>query len=136
MLSRENAWKLVTEHVQSESLRKHLLAVEAAVRGYARQFGEDENAWGFVALVHDFDYEQYPDLKDHPFKGAEILRAIASSPGDVQSVLQVVVNSAHRLIPSDRANLGIREGNLQRVVAHAGQSDFSPLGETLEFGQN
>ena len=60
LLSRDRAWALVTEHVQAESLRKHLLAVEAAVRGYARMWGEDENAWGFVALVHDFDYEKYP----------------------------------------------------------------------------
>ena len=73
-LTRENAWNLLTEHTQSESLRKHALAVEAAVRGYARKFGEDDEAWGVVALLHDFDYERYPDLKDHPFRGAEILR--------------------------------------------------------------
>jgi putative nucleotidyltransferase with HDIG domain len=76
MLSRERAWALVTEHVQSESLRKHLLAVEAAVRGYARQAGEDEDAWGFVALVHDFDYEKYPDRENHPFRGVEILQSL------------------------------------------------------------
>jgi len=75
MLTRERAWALVTAHVQSESLRKHLLAVEAAVRGYARLFGEDEEAWGFVGLVHDFDYEEFPDPKDHPYRGAEILRS-------------------------------------------------------------
>jgi predicted hydrolase (HD superfamily) len=74
-LSRDRAWALVTEHVQSESLRKHLLAVEAAVRGYARLWGEDEEAWGFVALVHDFDYEQFPDRENHPFRGVEWLRA-------------------------------------------------------------
>ena len=74
-LTRENAWSILTEHTKSESLRKHALAVEAAVRGYARLFGEDEEVWGVVALLHDFDYEQYPELKDHPFKGAEILRS-------------------------------------------------------------
>ena len=74
-LTRENAWNILTEHTKGESLRKHALAVEAAVRGYARKFGEDEEVWGVVALLHDFDYEQYPDLKDHPFRGAEILRA-------------------------------------------------------------
>jgi putative nucleotidyltransferase with HDIG domain len=74
-LSRDSAWALVTEHTSSESLRKHMLAVEAAVRGYARLFGEDEDAWGFVALVHDFDYEQFPDAEHHPFRGVEILRA-------------------------------------------------------------
>jgi len=76
LLSRERAWALVTEHVQSESLRKHLLAVEAAVRGYARMWGEDEDAWGFVALVHDMDYEKYPDRENHPFRGVEWLQAL------------------------------------------------------------
>ncbi|HTL02520.1 MAG TPA: HD domain-containing protein [Vicinamibacterales bacterium] len=74
-LTLEAAWALLTEYTKGDSLRKHALAVEAAVRGYARHFGEDEVTWGVVALLHDFDYEQYPDLKDHPFKGAEILRA-------------------------------------------------------------
>lgn len=75
-LSRARAWALVTEHVQSESLRKHLLAVEAAVRGYARRAGADEEAWGFVALVHDFDYEKYPDRENHPYRGVEILTGL------------------------------------------------------------
>jgi predicted hydrolase (HD superfamily) len=73
-LSRDKAWALVTEHVQSESLRKHLLAVEAAVRGYARLWGEDEDAWGFVALIHDMDYEKYPDRENHPYRGVDWLR--------------------------------------------------------------
>jgi putative nucleotidyltransferase with HDIG domain len=73
-LSRDEAWALVTEHTQSESLRKHMLGVEAAVRGYARQFGEDEDDWGAVALLHDFDYERYPDQQNHPFRGVEILK--------------------------------------------------------------
>lgn len=76
LLSRDRAWALVTEHVQSESLRKHLLGVEAAVRGYARAAGADEEAWGFVALVHDFDYEKYPDRENHPFRGVEILQSM------------------------------------------------------------
>jgi len=74
-LSREDAWALVTEYTQSESLRKHMLGVEAAVRGYARQFGEDEDDWGAVALLHDFDYERFPDQENHPFRGVEILKA-------------------------------------------------------------
>ncbi len=73
-LSRDAAWALLAEFTQSENLRKHALAVEAAVRGYARSWGEDEERWGIVALLHDFDYERYPDLRDHPFRGAEILR--------------------------------------------------------------
>jgi putative nucleotidyltransferase with HDIG domain len=73
-LSRSAAWELLTEYTKSESLLKHALAVEAAVRGYARTFGEDEEAWSIVALLHDFDYERWPSLEDHPFRGSEILR--------------------------------------------------------------
>ena len=76
LVTRERAWALVTEHIQGESLRKHLLAVEAAVRGYARLWGEDEESWGFVALVHDFDYEKYPDRENHPFRGVDILKSL------------------------------------------------------------
>jgi putative nucleotidyltransferase with HDIG domain len=74
LLTRDAAWALLTEWTKSESLRKHALAVEASVRGYARQFGEDEDAWGFVALLHDFDYERYQTPADHPFQGCEELR--------------------------------------------------------------
>ena len=73
-MNRDDAWALLMEYTQSDSLRKHALAVEAAVRGYARRFGEDENGWGIVALLHDFDYERWPSAEDHPFRGAEILR--------------------------------------------------------------
>ncbi|HEX7086679.1 MAG TPA: HD domain-containing protein [Vicinamibacterales bacterium] len=75
-LSRDAAWALMTKWTQSESLRRHMLAVEAAVRGYARLFGEDEEAWGIVALLHDFDYERYPDPADHPFRGVEVLTSL------------------------------------------------------------
>jgi putative nucleotidyltransferase with HDIG domain len=75
-LSREAAWALLTEWTQSESLRKHALAVEAAVRGYARQQRANEEEWGVVALLHDFDYERYPTLGDHPNKGCEHLRSL------------------------------------------------------------
>jgi predicted hydrolase (HD superfamily) len=74
LLTRDAAWALLTEWTKSESLRKHALAVEASVRGYARQFGEDEEAWGFVALLHDFDYERYQTPADHPFRGCEELQ--------------------------------------------------------------
>lgn len=72
--ARDSAWQLLTEWTLSESLRKHALAVEAAVRGYARKFGEDEEAWGSVALLHDLDYERYPTSADHPFRGCEELQ--------------------------------------------------------------
>jgi putative nucleotidyltransferase with HDIG domain len=72
-MNREEGWCLLTEFTQSESLRKHALAVEACVRAYARKFGEDEETWGLVGLIHDFDYEKYPSAQDHPFRGSEIL---------------------------------------------------------------
>jgi len=77
--SREDAWKLVCEYTQSESLRKHMLAVETCVRAYARQAGADEELWGLAALLHDFDYERWPNPdhapdREHPSEGARILR--------------------------------------------------------------
>ena len=72
--SRDEAWALLVEWTQGESLRKHALAVEAAVRGYARTFAEDEDDWGVVALLHDFDYERHPSPADHPVRGCEELR--------------------------------------------------------------
>jgi predicted hydrolase (HD superfamily) len=74
MPTRADAWQLLTEWTTGESLRKHALAVEAAVRGYARQAGAPEEEWGIVALLHDFDYERYPTAADHPFRGCEELR--------------------------------------------------------------
>ncbi len=74
-MNRRDALALMTEYTQGESLRKHMLAVEAAVRGYAREFGENEEEWGVVALLHDFDYERWPSREDHPYRGVEILEA-------------------------------------------------------------
>src|SRR5205823_9253705 len=74
IMNRDDAWALLTEFTKSDSLLKHAMAVEAAVRGYARTFGENEDAWGITALLHDFDYERWPTLGDHPNKGSEILR--------------------------------------------------------------
>lgn len=74
MIDRESAWCLLTEFTQSESLRKHALAVEACMRAYARKLGGNEDLWGIVGLIHDFDYEKYPSLEDHPYKGNEILK--------------------------------------------------------------
>ncbi len=79
MPNRENAWKLLCEYTQSENLRKHALAVEACVRSYSRKFGADEELWGMAALLHDFDYERWPNAdhhpeKEHPYEGSKILR--------------------------------------------------------------
>lgn len=74
-ISRADALALMMEYTESESLRKHMLAVEAAVSGYARLWGEAEEEWSVVALLHDFDYERWPDPENHPFRGVEILKA-------------------------------------------------------------
>lgn len=73
MINRESAWSLLCEYTQSESLRKHMMAVEACMRAYARKRGEDENKWGITGLLHDFDYEKYPTPQEHPFVGSKIL---------------------------------------------------------------
>jgi putative nucleotidyltransferase with HDIG domain len=74
--TRAEAWELLNEYTSNPNLIKHALAVEAAMRAYARHFNEDEETWGIVGLIHDFEYEKYPDLgpEGHPFKGTEILR--------------------------------------------------------------
>jgi putative nucleotidyltransferase with HDIG domain len=74
-ITRADAWALVTEYVKGESLRRHMLAVEAAMRAYARHWGEDEELWGVTGLIHDFDYEIHPDADRHPHHGSPILRA-------------------------------------------------------------
>jgi len=74
-LNRDAAWQLLTEYTKSDSLLKHALGVESALRGYARKFGEPELDWGLVGLLHDFDYERWPTAEDHPFRGCEILEA-------------------------------------------------------------
>ncbi len=72
-LNRGDAWKLLGRYTKGQSLLRHAMAVEAAMRGYARSFGDDEEKWGIVGLLHDFDYEQNPDPADHPLVGARIL---------------------------------------------------------------
>jgi len=73
--SRDDAWRLLCEYTEKEGLRKHALAVEASMRYYARLFGEDEELWGLTGLLHDFDYERWPDAENHPYRGIEILTA-------------------------------------------------------------
>src|SRR5947209_7760185 len=74
MPTREDAYRLMTEHVKNENLQKHMLAVEAAMRFYARKYGEDEELWGMTGLLHDCDYEEYPDLHEHTQVLAQWLR--------------------------------------------------------------
>jgi putative nucleotidyltransferase with HDIG domain len=87
--TREEAWKLVTEFTASDSLRRHMLAVEAAMRAYAKRFSEDPDVWGVVGLLHDFDYERYPDIsvQGHPSVGATLLRQRGVDEEVVQAIL-------------------------------------------------
>jgi putative nucleotidyltransferase with HDIG domain len=102
---RDAAWQLLTEFTKSEALRRHALAVEAAVRAYARQDGEDEEAWGCVALLHDFDYEIHPDLDRHPQDGAPLLRQRGYPEWFVRAVLS---HANHLDVP--------RETRLERTL--------------------
>ena len=92
MPTRDDAWKLLCEFTESESLRKHMLAVEACVRAYARKQGADEELWGLAALLHDFDYERWPNNehspdKEHPAEGAKILRERGYSDETIRAIL-------------------------------------------------
>ena len=99
-MNREDAYDLVCEYTASESLRRHMLAVEAAMRAYAARFGEDEERWGIVGLLHDFDYERWPDPPDHPLKGAEIL----SQRGYPQDVIYAIKSHADYLADCPRVS--------------------------------
>lgn len=82
-MTRDEAWQLVTEWVQSPQLRKHLLAVEACMRYYAALYGEDAETWGLIGLLHDFDYERYPTIPDHPLQGERVLAELGV-PEDIR----------------------------------------------------
>ena len=86
-MDRDTAWGIVTEFVKSDSLRKHMLSVEFAMRGYAEHYGEDADSWGLVGLLHDFDWEIHPTLEQHPMDGAPILRERGLAEEDVQTIL-------------------------------------------------
>ncbi|HQF43665.1 MAG TPA: HDIG domain-containing protein [Ignavibacteriaceae bacterium] len=85
--NREYCLNILNEYTKSESLLKHAFAVESCVRAYAEKFGEDVEYWGNVALLHDFDYEKYPSLTEHPFKGAEILKEKGFEDNFIKSIL-------------------------------------------------
>lgn len=86
-MDRGRAWVLLTEFTQSDSLRKHALAVEAAMRAYAARYGQEPETWGAAGMLHDFDYEMHPAAPQHPMKGAEILLARGVPAGVVYAIL-------------------------------------------------
>jgi putative nucleotidyltransferase with HDIG domain len=100
-MNRADAYALVTEYTSNASLVKHMLAVEAAMRAYARKLGEDEERWGIVGLLHDFDYERWPDPPNHPLKGAEILK----QRGYPEDVIYAIKSHADYLPDCPRVHL-------------------------------
>ena len=90
-MDRGRAWVLLTEFTQSNGLRKHALAVEAAMRAYAARYGEEPDTWGAAGMLHDFDYEMHPFAPQHPMKGAEIL----ISRGVPESIVHAILAHAH-----------------------------------------
>ena len=99
-VTRERAWETLARYTKSEALRRHALAVEAAVGGYARRSGEDEELWRATALLHDFDYEMHPTLDKHPKDGAPILR----EEGYPEELVEAVLSHAeHLAMPRDTA---------------------------------
>jgi putative nucleotidyltransferase with HDIG domain len=109
-MTRDEAWQIVGEYVKNESLRKHMLAVEACMRAYARHFGEDEELWAAIGLLHDFDFEIHPTLDQHPQDGAAILRE-RGVPDDV--IYSVLSHADH--LQTDFPRRSLRERTLVAV---------------------
>ncbi len=97
-MDREEAWQLLCEYTKSENLRRHALAVEACMQAYARKFGHDEETWAVAGLLHDFDYELYPNPPDHPLKGSQIL-SDRGYPEDVRRA--ILAHADYTGVPRD-----------------------------------
>jgi len=110
-MDRRTAWDLMTLHVQAPGLRRHMLAVEAAMRAYARRLGQDEEIWGLAGLLHDFDWEIHPTLDSHPADGAPILREHGCPEEVVRAILShnTAGTGVHRTAPIDYALLACDE---------------------------
>lgn len=109
-MDREDAWNILCEYTKTEPLRKHALAVEAAMRAYARKYAGDEERWAMVGLLHDFDFEMHPNSDEHPVKGAEILRERGVPEDIVYAVLcHADYLGLDRKTPMDRAIYAVDE---------------------------
>ncbi|MGD9723867.1 MAG: HDIG domain-containing metalloprotein [Pirellulales bacterium] len=104
-MDRQQAWELVCQYTAGDSLRKHMLAVEAAMRAYARRLGGDEDEWGLVGLLHDFDYERWPNAPDHPLQGAAILAERGYPPHVIYAIKSHAdyLTDCPRVSPLDKA---------------------------------
>jgi putative nucleotidyltransferase with HDIG domain len=112
-MNREEAWQIVTEFTASDSLRKHMLSVEAAMRAYAPRFNGDTELWGTIGLLHDFDYERYPDIAvdGHPVVGSKILRERGVSEEIIRCILShaTEVSGVQRVTPMEKALFAVDE---------------------------
>jgi len=109
-MDRQAAWEILCEYTKSESLRKHALSVEAVMRAYARRLGQDEERWGIVGLLHDFDYEVHPTEDKHPIEGSKILEA-RGVPQDIRYAILCHADhtGVERRTPMDRAIYAVDE---------------------------
>jgi putative nucleotidyltransferase with HDIG domain len=102
--TRDDAWELVQQHVQNDGLRKHMLAVEAAMRAYAREYGADEEYWGTLGLIHDWDWEIHPTAEEHPSSGVAMLLEMGWPRELTRSILShATYSGVPRTEPQDRA---------------------------------
>lgn len=109
-MDRATAWEIVCEHVKSDSLRKHMLSVECAMRAYAAHYGEDPESWGLVGLLHDFDWEIHPTLEQHPMDGARILRERGLGEEDIRTILSHgPLGASDRTTTRDKALFAVDE---------------------------
>jgi len=112
-MNREEAWQIVTEFTASDSLRKHMMSVEAAMRAYAPRFNGDVELWGTIGLLHDFDYERYPDIAvdGHPVVGSKILRERGVNEEIIRCILShaTEVSGVQRVTPMEKALFAVDE---------------------------
>jgi len=108
--SRQHAWELLNQHTTGDGLLKHALAVEIAMRAYARKLGEDPELWGLTGLLHDFDYEAHPSAQEHPYFGSNVLRAAAYPEALIQAILaHAPYTGIERITPMEKALFGVDE---------------------------
>jgi putative nucleotidyltransferase with HDIG domain len=108
--SRQDAWELLSRHTQGEGLLKHAQAVEIAMRAYAGKLGGDPELWGLAGLLHDFDYEAHPSAEEHPYFGANVLRAAGYPEALIRAILaHAPYTGVERITPMERALFAVDE---------------------------
>ena len=133
LLTREQAWDLVCTWIQSDSLRKHVLAVEAAMRAYARRFGQDETLWGVTGLIHDLDFERYPDMDDpvngHP-RTALIMAVAYVRPS--KDIRDVEISSVKKKWKDKLFAAAVSRADIEQGAAELGLDIWTHVGVVLD----